>query len=118
MSDSRKVLYSVDEGVARITLNRPEKRNALDTALSRALLEALRAADGDETVRCVVLTGAGPAFCAATVPNDLESCASILERRYLAAERIRGREGSRPSGTTHCGFSRAVDGTRVRGMST
>jgi len=53
------------KGAIRIlTLNRPEKRNALDTALSRALLEALRAADGDETVRCVVLTGAGPAFCA------------------------------------------------------
>src|SRR5207302_1847476 len=52
-------------GASRIrTLNRPEKRNALDTALSRALLEALRAADADETVRCVVLTGAGPAFCA------------------------------------------------------
>ena len=53
------------KGAIRIlTLNRPEKRNALDTALSRALLEALRAADGDETVRCVVLTGAGQAFCA------------------------------------------------------
>src|SRR5437588_2049415 len=53
------------KGAIRIlTLNRPEKRNALDTALSRALLEALRAADADETVRCVVLTGAGPAFCA------------------------------------------------------
>jgi enoyl-CoA hydratase/carnithine racemase len=52
-------------GAIRIlTLNRPEKRNALDTALSSALLEALRAADADETVRCVVLTGAGPAFCA------------------------------------------------------
>ena len=53
------------KGAIRIlTLNRPEKRNALDTALSRALLESLRTADADETVRCVVLTGAGPAFCA------------------------------------------------------
>ncbi len=47
-----------------LTLNRPEKRNALDTALSRELLEALRTADADEAVRCVVLTGAGAAFCA------------------------------------------------------
>ncbi len=54
-----------DKGAVRIlTLNRPEKRNALDTALSRELLEALRTADADEAVRCVVLTGAGPAFCA------------------------------------------------------
>ena len=54
-----------DKGAVRIlTLNRPEKRNALDTALSRELLGALRAADADEAVRCVVLTGAGAAFCA------------------------------------------------------
>src|SRR3954469_10975079 len=58
-------LLSEDQGAVRIlTLNRPEKRNALDTALSSALLEALRAADEDEEVRCVVLTGAGPGFCA------------------------------------------------------
>ena len=54
-----------DKGAVRIlTLNRPQKRNALDTALSRELLEALRTADADEAVRCVVLTGAGAAFCA------------------------------------------------------
>ncbi len=54
-----------DRGAVRIlTLNRPEKRNALDTALTKALLEALRAADEDEAVRAVVLTGAPPAFCA------------------------------------------------------
>ncbi len=53
-----------DKGAVRIlTLNRPEKRNALDTALSRELLEALRTADADDAVRCVVLTGAGAAFC-------------------------------------------------------
>ena len=54
-----------NRGAVRIlTLNRPEKRNALDTALTRALLEALRATDEDDDVRAVVLTGAGPAFCA------------------------------------------------------
>ena len=52
-------------GAVRVlTLNRPEKRNALDTALTQALLDALRAADADESVACVVLTGAGPGFCA------------------------------------------------------
>ena len=54
-----------NRGAVRVlTLNRPEKRNALDTALTRALLEALRATDEDDGVRAVVLTGAGPAFCA------------------------------------------------------
>ena len=51
-------------GVRVLTLNRPEKRNALNSALTQQLLDALRAADADEAVGCVVLTGAGPAFCA------------------------------------------------------
>ena len=45
-------------------MNRPEKRNALNSALTQALLDALRAADADQTVRAVVLTGAGQGFCA------------------------------------------------------
>ena len=54
-----------DKGNVRIlTLNRPEKRNALDTALTRDLLEALREADAEAGMHCVVLTGAGPGFCA------------------------------------------------------
>lgn len=51
-------------GVLTLTLNRPEQRNALDPALCAALLAALREAERDERVRCVVLAGAGPAFCA------------------------------------------------------
>jgi len=54
-----------NRGAVRIlTLNRPEKRNALNTELTRALLEALRGADGDESVGALLLTGAGPGFCA------------------------------------------------------
>ena len=58
-------LLAEDRGPMRIlTMNRPEKRNALNTALTRALLEGLRAADAAGSVRCVVLTGAGRGFCA------------------------------------------------------
>ena len=58
-------LLTEDRGAIRIlTINRPEKRNAMDSALTRDLLEALRTADADEAVRCIVLTGAGLAFCA------------------------------------------------------
>ena len=54
-----------NRGAVRIlTLNRPEKRNALNTDLTRSLLEALRKADADDSVGCVVLTGAGQGFCA------------------------------------------------------
>jgi len=47
-----------------LRMNRPDKRNALNNALTRALVDALAAAEADETVHCVVLTGNGPAFCA------------------------------------------------------
>ena len=58
-------LITEDRGAVRVlTMNRPEKRNALNTALTQALLEALYAADTDEAIGCVVLTGAGQGFCA------------------------------------------------------
>ena len=51
-------------GVARVTLDRPQIRNAFDDALISALTTALRELDADEGVRAVVLAGNGPAFCA------------------------------------------------------
>lgn len=69
-------LLTEDRGAVRIlTLNRPEKRNALDTALTNALLEALRATDEDDDVRSVVLTGAGAAFCAGADLSEFEGLA-------------------------------------------
>jgi enoyl-CoA hydratase/carnithine racemase len=59
------VLLVDDRGAVRIlTMNRPEKRNALNSELTENLLEALKRSDADEGVACVVLTGAGPGFCA------------------------------------------------------
>ncbi|GAA2435955.1 enoyl-CoA hydratase-related protein [Actinomadura vinacea] len=59
------VLYEVAEGVARITLNRPEARNALSDQMVDELLEAFGRARADDAVRVIVLTGAGDrAFCA------------------------------------------------------
>ncbi len=60
-----EVMLCEDRGRVRIlTMNRPGKLNALNTALTEALLEQLRTADRDESVSVVVLTGAGRAFCA------------------------------------------------------
>jgi enoyl-CoA hydratase/carnithine racemase len=58
------VSYAVTGGVATITLNRPDKLNALNTAMYEALLAAFDRTDGDDEVRAVVVTGAGRAFCA------------------------------------------------------
>ena len=64
MSDYRKVLYSVSEGVAHITLNRPEKRNALDNEMIAGIRRGLAESANDEAVRLVLITGAGNDFCA------------------------------------------------------
>jgi len=57
------LLYEVKDAVAKITLNRPAAYNALDLTLGRELFEAAIEADEDRAVRCVVITGAGKAFC-------------------------------------------------------
>jgi len=59
-----EVLYEAAEAVATLTLNRPERRNALTVGMLDELSEALRRADADTEVRCIVLTGTGDAFSA------------------------------------------------------
>ncbi|HUH17139.1 MAG TPA: enoyl-CoA hydratase-related protein [Methylomirabilota bacterium] len=56
--------HDISDGVATLTLNRPDALNALDAELRRALLTALKDAARDEAVRAVVITGAGRGFCA------------------------------------------------------
>src|SRR5262249_10130995 len=63
MSDN-ELLYSVDDKIATITLNRPERMNALTPKLQSAMHAAFDTADADRGVKVIVLTGAGAAFCA------------------------------------------------------
>jgi methylglutaconyl-CoA hydratase len=91
MTDEQPVLYSVEGPVARITLNRPEKRNALNAAVIAGVKEKLREASQDERVRVVVITGAGKDFCSgadlsalqkiagATVVENTEDARSLLD---------------------------------------
>ncbi|MFP6805910.1 MAG: crotonase/enoyl-CoA hydratase family protein [Pseudomonadales bacterium] len=58
------ITYKVEKGRARITLNRPEKRNALSIELVEELRDALWEADDDKSVHCVIIKGEGPSFCA------------------------------------------------------
>lgn len=58
------ITYAVADRIAHITLNRPEKRNALSPQLRRELVAALKVAEADDDVSIVLLAGAGPAFCA------------------------------------------------------
>ena len=77
----QKILYSVAEGVAKVTLNRPEKRNALDSEIVGELKDSLAAAAADQSVRVVLLSGAGKDFCSGADLSGLEhaSQASVLD---------------------------------------
>jgi enoyl-CoA hydratase/carnithine racemase len=74
MPPSRILLHEAAPGVRVITFNRPEVRNAFDTAMYKEVTAALRDADGDATVGAVVLTGQGSAF---TSGQDLAEMAAI-----------------------------------------
>jgi methylglutaconyl-CoA hydratase len=101
MSDENQpVTYSAAEGVARITLNRPEKKNALNEAMIQGVTEALRAAEVNEGLRVVVITGAGKDFCsgadlsalqkiaAASVAENVEDARSLMDL-FLLIRRLR-----------------------------
>jgi enoyl-CoA hydratase/carnithine racemase len=84
--------WSVDDGIATLLLNRPERKNAFTFEMIEAWAEHLRLARTDDDVRVVVLTGAGGAFCSGV---DLESFSpsdgtrpTVLARRGHLADRI------------------------------
>ena len=89
--ESQPVIYSVEGASALVTLNRPDKRNALNDALVAGLKEALRQADSDEAVRVVVIKGAGADFCSgadlsalqkiseSSIVENLEDAQSLME---------------------------------------
>ncbi len=86
---SATVLTTIAEGIARITLNRPEKRNALDRATIAALTAELRDCAGNAAVRVVQITGAGNAFCAGADLDEMRAQADAGAAANLAdAERL------------------------------
>jgi len=75
-TDTSEVLYAVDDGIATITLNRPNRMNGLTLRMSDLLGKRLEAAGQDPQVRVVLVTGAGRAFCAGADFDDLEDISS------------------------------------------
>lgn len=76
MSTEDEVLYEVNERVATITLNRPDRLNAWTPTMAEQMREAFRRAEGDDAVRAIVLTGAGRGFCAGADMARLTSAAA------------------------------------------
>jgi enoyl-CoA hydratase len=80
-----QLLYEVDEGVATLTLNRPEQRNALSGQLLAELVDATKRARDDDDVRCVVLTGAGEkVFCAGADLGGFAADAPLVQKHFAS----------------------------------
>ena len=89
MSETERVLLVVQGGVLTVTLNRPEKKNAIDTPMIAGLLGAIERADLDAEVRVVALRGAGADFCAGMDLNELLASADkTVEQNRQAALRF------------------------------
>ena len=98
--ESKIILYQVEGAVARITLNRPEKRNALNDALVADLKNAVDQANDDDAVRVAVIAGAGKDFCsgadlaalqkisAASLPENVDDARSLMEL-FLLIRQVR-----------------------------
>lgn len=76
------LLYSVEGGIATLTLNRPEARNALNAEMCEALRKAALAAAADASVKLVIVRGSGPVFCAG---------ADVKERAGMTTDDVRAR---------------------------
>ena len=83
MSDADVVLVEVDEAIATITLNRPDARNAMNSALGVGLARAVAECEARDDVAAMILTGADPAFCAGA---DLKEMSSMSPRPSSAVD--------------------------------
>jgi hypothetical protein len=107
-------IHTTEKGIAVITLNRPEKRNALNVEMMEQLCEILDRLQGQADARVAILTGAGPAFCSgldlseATDPDKVEQSASLAPGSD-AADCLELQAGH------NRGRSRGCDGRRRRG---
>lgn len=89
------ILYDVEEGVATITLNKPERLNAFDNDMLTEWADALQRADKDREVRAIIITGAGRGFCSgmnvaqeAAGDGVLRTQATVATRRHSLRDRV------------------------------
>ncbi len=86
MSSTEQTLYEVKNGGAWIALNRPEKRNALSGLLISEVFDHVAAANEDDAVRCIVITGNGPGFCSGADLKDDRGLPAGRERAVAYPE--------------------------------
>lgn len=79
-----EILFAVEDHVATITLNRPAKLNAATPAMAKAIVAAVEECNRSDAVRCVIVTGAGRAFCAGSDIGELDTYATPWDFRNRA----------------------------------
>ena len=90
MPEYQKIVNSVEMGIARITLNRPDKRNALDDQIVSEFKDALHAAALDDSVRVVLVMGAGKDFCSGADLASLQRISEAGVQESMASARVMG----------------------------
>lgn len=98
MSD---LIENIENGIATLTFNRPERLNALSTPIMQGLLDGLPQLAGDPAVKVVILTGAGRAFCAGGDVKDMAKAAARAAARQRR-QRICAREWKCRASCTSC----------------
>jgi len=100
--DYRNLLYDLKNGIGTVTLNRPERRNALSMVLLEELLEIFRTVGKGKDARVVILRGAGPAFCAGhdltelvdtplnTIRALFQACIDLMELMHTIPQPVIG----------------------------
>jgi enoyl-CoA hydratase len=121
MARTELVLFSIENHVALITVNDPDRRNAFTDEMSARLRDAVERAEADPAVHAVVVTGAGKAFCAGADLSALGAAGSgraesglrrvydgfIAVGKLPAAHDRRGRRGPEPGIGRRCAHRRA-----------
>ena len=82
MTDRSRVLLEVKNQIAYVTLNRPDKHNALDRLMFVALVNAAKAIRKNRGIRCVILKGGGPSFCAGLDFKAVAKSPSMVPRFF------------------------------------
>lgn len=102
MTSYQKILFQAENSIGRITLNRPEKRNALDSELIGEVKDAVRACAQDQSVRVVLISGAGNDFCSGADLSGLQKTfdagplENMAEARKMAELFVEMRHHPRP----------------------
>ncbi|MFQ3666027.1 MAG: crotonase/enoyl-CoA hydratase family protein [Sphingomonadaceae bacterium] len=110
MAAFEQIALEVADGIATITLNRPDRLNAFTGRMMHELIAAFDATDADDAVRCVIVTGAGRAFCAGADLSEGAKTFDYEARSDAASTRAGHGSPVNPDGTTDYAHEAVRDG--------